>query len=24
LVGGSKIRENGVPLFTLLQNEGCM
>lgn len=24
LVGGSKIRENDVPLFTLLQNEGCM
>ena len=24
LIGGSKIRENGVPLFTLLQNEGCM
>jgi len=24
LTGGSKIRENGVPLFTLLQNEGCM
>ena len=24
LIGGNKIRENGVPLFTLLQNEGCM
>lgn len=24
LSGGGKIRENGVPLFTLLQNEGCM
>lgn len=24
LIGGSKIRENSVPLFTLLQNEGCM
>ena len=24
LIGGSKIRENGVPLFTLLQHEGCM
>lgn len=24
LTGGKKIRDNGVPLFTLCQNEGCM
>ena len=24
LIGGKKIRESGVPLFTLLQNDGSM